>query len=537
MNSLVFTLSLSDDNSRAAAEAISRCREQKINRLVLEKGEYHFYSETADETVYCISNHGHNGFKRAAFVIKDMDGFELDGNGSLLVFHGAMTPIVVLNSKHVRVKNCSIRFMRTLHGEFDVVNVTDEYVDITPHGEQGYRYDWGLLYLTNEENTQNLVYSANEFDGIAPVRDVGEQCFGKDFLYLKNEEIAPGIVRIYNPPRSPRRSVILIAAERYGSGVAILNSEDVIVENVCIHSCYGIGFHAQLSKNVTIENCRTQAYPGTCFSANADATHFVSCRGQVTIRDCIFESQLDDAINVHGVYTTVFKKEANSIIVKFEHYQCRGLVTFEKGCHLNILDRKTMVPYKENLTVTDFEVLNTECTRLYVDGDLSNIQEGDIADSIDFYPEVLIEGNEFRPNRARGILMGSRKKVIIRNNYFHTAGTAIKLESDCAYWYESGCVQDMLVENNVFDDCMYVNSDTWGSYVVHVQPRDGADPDKYYHGKVVFRNNDFSTSNKKLFDVGYAEEFRLENNKLPEDAELHFAHCGKEIVDNKSITK
>ena len=44
---------------------------------------------------------------------------------------------------------------------------------------------------------------------------------------------------------------------------------------------------------------------GHWFSLAADATHFVYCRGKIEIRNCLFERQLDDAVNINGIYDLV----------------------------------------------------------------------------------------------------------------------------------------------------------------------------------------------------------------------------------------
>lgn len=521
------------DCSAAVAAAIAYCKENAIKRLRFLEGEYHFYPEmAAEDENCCVSNHGYNGYKRCAFLIKDMEDFTVEGSGSLLVFHGAMNAFIVRRSRHITISGFRILYEKTMHGSFLVKGATAEYVDITPCSAQGYVYENGLLYLENEQGYRNLVYSCEERNYFNREFATGEQCFGMDFLYLQTEDIG-GTIRVFRPPRKPQvgNIVILIAAHRYCNGILLLDSEQVRVSDCCIYSCYGVAYHAQLCRDVTLERCRTDLYPGRFFSANADASHFVGCRGRVVVRGCRFENQLDDAMNVHGVYTRIIWKDEQSIVVKYVHEQCRGIGLFCDGCRVSVLADKSLLP-RRTAYVTKARPVNIESTRLWLEGGTDGIQAGDIVDSIDFYPEeTIIEQNVFLNNRARGILLGSRGKTVVRRNYFHVPGTAIKLESDCTYWYESGGVQDLLIEDNVFDNCRYIDSGTWGDEVIYTTPREALEQGRYYHNTIVIQNNDFSSCPVKAINVENIAHLVIRGNTWNAVSDtVAYRHCGKTDV-------
>ena len=72
---------------RKTVDEARRTGDKHIN---IPFGEYHVYKETASQTVLCVSNHGHNGYKSAARVIENFDGLTVDGNGSTFILHGCM---------------------------------------------------------------------------------------------------------------------------------------------------------------------------------------------------------------------------------------------------------------------------------------------------------------------------------------------------------------------------------------------------------------------------------------------------------------
>ena len=57
-----------------------------------------------------------------------------------------------------------------------------------------------------------------------------------------------------------------------------------------------------------------------------------------------------------------------------------------------------------------------------------------------------------RGNRARGLLLGSRNRMVIEDNYFHIAGAAILIEGDANYWYEQSGVRDVVIRRNLFEN-------------------------------------------------------------------------------------
>lgn len=522
------------DCSEVVMSAVQYCRTNDIKRLIMKKGEYHFYPDKAAEAENCcVSNHGHNGYKRTAFLIEDMQNFEIDCSDSLLVFHGAMNAFIVRNSANINLKNFRILTERTNHKAFTVAKSCKEYVDLVTTGEKEHFYMYGgLLYLQNEQGIYDYVYTCEELDKDTLEHVSGEQCFGADFLTLKNEELSDGKIRVYNPLRIPRKDniVVLVAAERYANAVLFIDSKDIKIENCCVYSCFGVAYHFQKCKNIMIHCCRTELYKGRYFSANADALHMVGCYGNVNVKECSFRHQFDDGINIHGVFTRIIEKTDDYITVKYVNDQCRGIELFENGCNISILNCDSLIPYL-NYKVLRCEKINTQCTRLYLDSETDLIRLGDIADSIDFYPNALIENCRFENNRARGILIGSKKKTVIRNNYFHICGTAIKLESDCDYWYESGGVGELVIENNVFDNCLTAENN-WGNEIIYTTPRRKIENDKYYHGKIVIRSNDFSTTDAIAANIENTREVEIKNNKLNNsEKSFNIKHCKIKICD------
>ena len=94
---------------------------------------------------------------------------------------------------------------------------------------------------------------------------------------------------------------------RHSPAIHATASSGVLVEDVTIHHCGGMGLIAEKTDNVTVRRLQVVLRKGSprIITTTADATHFCNCRGTVLIEECIFENMLDDATNVHGSYVRV----------------------------------------------------------------------------------------------------------------------------------------------------------------------------------------------------------------------------------------
>lgn len=94
-------------------------------------------------------------------------------------------------------------------------------------------------------------------------------------------------------------------------------------------------------------------------------------------------------------------------------------------------------------------------------------QPGDcVADADANTAEVLIKNCTLRGNRARGILLGSRGRMVIEGNTFHIPGAAILFEGDARFWFEQSGVRDVVIRGNTFDNCNY---GVWGTACIDVK--------------------------------------------------------------------
>ena len=202
------------------------------------------------------------------------------------------------------------------------------------------------------------------------------------------------------------------------------------------------------------------------------------------------------------------------IEVKLMHPQQCGFDFITPGTQLELVHGPSLITYGTSV-VESVVRLNKEYTRVKVRESLpAELIEGDVVASVDSYPETHIHHCIIRCNRARGVLLGSRAKMVIEDNVFHTPGTAILLEGDGRYWYEQAGVRDLVIRRNRFEDC---NFGVWGRATIAV----GAGIEKEcrassrYNRNVLIEENVFRTfGHGPLVQMFSVDGLTIRNNRV-----------------------
>ncbi len=460
-------------------------------KIVFDKGEYEINPENCFERFLNVSNHGWNGPKRIAVLLEDMHDMELDFSGATLRGHGVMTSFGILQSKNITVRNVILENPETMFLQAKVVAHGDGYVDLLQmHGKEQFFIRRGELVAEYSEGM--LPFGTHiEYRGDTGEIEYGtaDNTMGICIADAIVEDMGDDILRVHGVTRYPPIGNILIisAARRLGAGFFCENSENILCENVTIHSCYGMGMIAQVCENITLRSFNTLRHDDQYYTSNADATHFVNCTGLVTVENSTFEGQLDDALNIHGMYTAIVRKTDTEIFVNEVHSQAKGIRIYRAGDRIQILNPETLIPYTEK-TVKEAEYINADLIRLVLEEGTEDITVGDDVESLNRAADLIFRNNIVRNNRARGMLIATRGKTVIENCYFHSSGSAILFEANGNYWYESGGVQDVLIRNNTFDACKHGG---WGTAVVDCVPRKAEEEGKYFNREIKIVDNKF----------------------------------------------
>ena len=366
------------DHSLAMARALTRCREEGTQVLVLPKDTYHFRPDFAAER-YCFISNNDSGLKRVAFDLTEMTDFTIDGNGSRLVFHGQMLPFLLQEGQGITLRNFSIDWEHPFHFQGDVVAVDPENnsFDLKVFDECIYQLRGGQLFFLEKQPrdpqawlgmalgmqqdmgwVQNLQWTMwYETESRRPWFGEGlhhlHQYNQKLERYHRVEELAPNHLRIFDATDNlpePGMTLVLkgrLSKNRYCPAIFADRCTDTHIENVTVHHAGGMGLIAQRCTNVTLDGFDVTLPPESrrAITTTADATHFVGCRGMIQFADCTFENMLDDATNVHGMYVKIARQQSpRSVLARRMHSQQVGTPFADAGDRLRFSDHARLAP-------------------------------------------------------------------------------------------------------------------------------------------------------------------------------------------------
>ena len=509
-------------------EALEKCRKEGVRRLVIPHGTYHFYRDFAREAHLYISNND-SGIKRIVFFLDHFDDLEIDAQGSLFIFHGYLLPFVVRNSSQITLKNLRVDWDRPFHSEALVTRVDGESVDLEIPAAYPYRIEHGRLVF---EQTAGQTWSTEGAPCLLGINNVlefdsslKETAFKVQDNYGLNAhhdavELSPGHVRFRAALREPRPKVgnilALIDCGRECPAITIADSSGVTIEGVSLHHASGMGVIAQTSRDITLRKCVVAPAPetGRMISLQADATHFVCCGGHILLEDCEFSHQLDDAGNFHGVYTPVIRRLSDrSAIIRLHHFQQRGMQPYQAGHAVELITAPGMAAKGAN-ELASVSYLNSEHILLEFRHDLPpDFGPGFAVGSLYWQADVTIRRTRVHSNRARGYLVTTGGKFRVEENYFHTAGAAILIESDACGWHESGPVRDVLIRGNVFENCNY---GVWNRATIDIAPQipAGEREGKIIHRNIRIEGNEFRTFHDAIVKAYCTEGLVIKGNAI-----------------------
>ena len=521
------------DATVAVYEGIKQCRKTEANKLIFPKGKYEFWPEYAIER-FCFVSNNSEGLKRFAFDLSGMKNFEIDGQGSEFVFHGFICPFLLDQSSDIRFKNFSIDYSRTFHSEGKIVEVYKDSIDVSFSKAFPFKVINYKLIFQDDRKLEYPWANLLEYDTAKK-----ETAFMADDFWCGSnpvvKKLSASTVRIFLKG-TVGNTLVFGANHRITSAFTIVKSSGINLSNINIYHCGGMGVIAQSSQNITLDNVKVTPSPGSerVLSVSADATHFVNCGGKITMVNCLFENQNDNATNIHGMYAHIDKIVSPSeIIVKYIY----GFDFLIPDTDVEMVDPFSYITYGVN-HVVDIERLNNQYSKITFTNPLPMIAKvGDAIASIGEYPDVLIKNCKIGKNRARGILLGSRGKIVIENNTFHTPGTAILLEGDARTGAEQAGVRDLTIRNNIFDNCNY-SIGPWGTAAIQVRAgiSESAREVSRYNRNILIEDNLFRVFTPRILNMYSVDGLTYRNNKIEKTNEYKLPedHAEPFIISHSS---
>jgi len=567
---LLMTISLSNVNSAVRTYDLARMGlkanskknaspilQQVVNRIKTEcnpgdsiilrftKGKYFFHETDAAVRTYYISNHDQTNPKKVGIELKDFKHFTLEGNGAEFIFHGRMLPLALLNSENCTLRNFSIDFANPHISQIRIIeNDAEKGMTFEPAPWVKWRISKDSIFETYgkewyaqpttgiafEKEKRHIVYNTSDLSfstkGVTATKEGTLTA-----PYWKDSRLIPGTV------------IAMRTWYRPAPGIFLHHNRNTILDNVKVHYAEGMGLLAQLCENITLHAfcvCLKGKDDPRYFTTQADATHFSGCKGKIISRNGLYESMMDDAINIHGTYLKVTKRiDEYTLIGRYMHDQSWGFKWGEPGDSIHFIRSNTMdIVGKPNsiAAISPITLNNTNGFREFkitfcnpVDSQI-NEQEGYGIENLTWTPEVEFRDNIIRNNRARGALFSTPQKVLVENNIFdHTSGAAILLCGDCNGWYETGACRNVVIRKNCFINAL-TNQFQFTNAIISIYPEipNLKGQQQYFHGgkegSILIEENEFDTFDAPILYAKSVDGLIFRRNILKKNNEYKPFH-------------
>lgn len=547
---VVFDTSIASDASPAVLAQVLKAQNGGAVHFIFEKGTYHFYPDKALEHWCYISNH-EDVVTRTAFPLFNCNNVIIDGQGSTFIFHGLMIPFVIEGGANLSFKNITIDWEVPFHAEGKIVatNVKESTIDMKfgpydsyeiRNGElvfvkPYYEHTLGQSILFDPER-RAVAYRANHY-GISTLASVktqfnidkidykykgdhqtaGQVRLGRESI-MNAKELEPGLVRIHvkSKQKLPPVGLVLVGKgdkglNRLAPAIRVTDVRNLNLYNVTVHHANGMGIICENSENIILKKFRVTPSKGRVLSTTADATHFVGCRGKIVLDSCLLECQMDDATNIHGAYQEVMDViDEHTLGIRVGHFEQQMFKIGRPGDKIGLIRiSRSLRPYKE-LTLNSIQLINGRYQKLTFSEKLPlDIQPGDLIENFDAYPEVQITNCTARGNRARGFLISTPRSTLIENNYFSNQMEAILMPVENSSWYESGAAANVIIRNNVFEDCNHGGSDR-GVICFRTDEKNH----DYVFRNIRIENNTFNQFGNLILEIVSADGLIFTHNKI-----------------------
>lgn len=495
------------DRTAEVQRAISRMK--KGDRLVFERGEYHFRADSAvPMTLYPSNNTG--GLKHVIFPIEGKRGITIDGGGSRFVFYGRVCPFVVRNSRDVCLSHFTLTTRYPAAVSITVLSAdgsgftarigsaTRYEVDDRGNirfslGDGALESKSGRISLHGLDRinicylmTPDAVGDKNEFPaGFVGVRarDLGDHTLRFDYY----GDPHPKSIRM---PYNVGEAVVLNLAEKRRETAFFFDSVRTLrVEDVNVRRFGGMAFVAQRCRDVTYERDSVMPEQGERVSVTADIFQCINCAGTVRIEGCTAGHSLDDVINIHGNYTHVTAVDGRRLTLRAGHVQHESFFPYFAGDSIEIIEphgREVLARARVSSVQPSTED-HFVCT-LEADRELSGVTAGSLVENITLCPAVVLRNNHFVdfPN----IRLSGRGPMLYEHNTIERACTALVAMDLAEYWAEAGRFSSIVIRDNTFDHATALGGGNLMNFGVSGW---GADAPKI-HGRVLLSGNRYIDS-------------------------------------------
>ena len=504
-----------EDMTTKLQAAVEKARSYNGKAVVikLQNADYNIHRESSSQILYHISNtasekENPDQTKHIGLWLKGLKNVTIDGKGAHLVTHGEITSFVIDQCENITLRNFTVTAADPTVPELTVTEVGERHMTVRIHPRSRYQIKDGKFSFVGDNWSLS--------DGIAqsydPEKDITWRSWSPLNGLRKAIELEPNLLRfVYDntPQARPGLTFQMRDGIRDQACGLIQFSKNVTLDNLHLDFLGNFGIVGQMSENITYRNMafEPEAGSGRTCAGFADFVQMSGCKGKITIENSRFSGAHDDPINIHGTHLAVTEFLApNQIVVKYMHHQTYGFQSFLPGNTIEFIDPHTLLSLS-SAKVKKAEMKNEREITITLDKPVTSKvkeTEGLVIENVTYTPEVEIRGNYFSRIPTRGILVSTRRKVIIEDNtFFRMQMSGILIADDARSWFESGMARDVTIRNNDFIEC--------GGPVIFIAPENDRN-EGYVHRNITIANNRFRLTGTDAISAKSVDGLKIKDN-------------------------
>ncbi|MDF2986320.1 MAG: glaB [Eubacterium sp.] len=440
------------DDLSTFREALKYCRENPHTTLIIPPGKYVIRDEAAVTLMNAAMN-GEMGNNPQEHIFThyfpysrglDFSGCKditVEGYGAWILCDGWMEPVTLENCKDITIKGITIDYLRKPYSIGTVINEGEEFYDVSFDGK----------YPVNSNIPTPRIYAYSREK--ARFSDEGWDCDKKELVGSRTLRFygeKPGVLK--------GERVCVWHSFHFRPAVFINEALNTSLFEVTIHSQPGMGIVGHRSENIHVKRLRIVPEAGEYMSTNTDATHFTSCKGELTFKDCQFEGHGDDAINVHNYYYNIKNNRGNTCEITVEDADAHAQVLDypDVSDTLELVQIETLAPVREYKVVSVDNLKDQWKSKIVLDEALPDDSSQYYLINVTRLPELKFVGCHVRNHLARAVLIKTRNVLVEGCTFENSMGTAIHLAAEGG-WHEGATSANVVIRNNRMLGCGHGN--------------------------------------------------------------------------------
>ena len=423
------------DDTAAVKAAIAECARRSPATLVFPRGRYDFFPETDFKTA---------GHVPALFAVSNAKCLTIDGRGSTLMFHGITSVFGFGECANTVVKDLTIDWERPPFSIGSVEASEGNHFDVRVFDE--YPVEGGEpvgAFMDYDPRTRLPArHGMDEYNTAVSTELVRPQVLRVNLRH--QARIQPGMLAV-------------LRHQVYGNNaLSFWRCTDTRVENVTVHTAPGMGLVGNQCTNIEIDRFRVVPRPGSgrLMSTTADAVHLSGTRGSITITNSEFDGMGDDAANIKsGLYLIVREIVDDRTVIGQHNLKIPDAP--DPGDTMEMAHQSDMLVFAEAV-VKSVENLPDNKHRIEFTEDLPDeLKVGDVIGNASRVARTRVSDCVVRNNRARGFLIQQRDAIVESCRFHNVTSGGVWVITETVHFYESIGSRDVIVRNNVFDNCNY----------------------------------------------------------------------------------